>query len=101
MAQIAASYSDFTVLTSDNPRTEDPEAIIDDMEAGLDESLRNKYTRLVRREEGIRYAIHQAKPGDVILIAGKGHETYQIIGTTKYDFDDRMVAARIIQENNG
>ena len=98
MAKIAALYSDYTVLTSDNPRTEDPEKIIDDMEAGLTTASHDKYTRIVLREAGIRHAIAKAKPRDVILIAGKGHETYQIIGTTKYDFDDRKVATKIIKE---
>ncbi len=101
MAGIATKYSDFTVLTSDNPRTEDPEAIIDDMEAGLGADVRDRYTRIVQREAGIQDAIARARPGDVILIAGKGHETYQIVGTVKHDFDDRKVAASIIKSLNG
>lgn len=98
MAKIAAKYSDVTVLTSDNPRTEDPECIIDEMEAGIKEMQGISYVRYTSRTEGIRYALTHAKKNDVVLIAGKGHETYQIIGTTKYDFDDRLVAAKIAQE---
>ncbi len=96
MAQVATEYSDLTVLTSDNPRTEDPEKILDDMEAGL--SGRDAaYVRIVSREEGIRHALMEAKAGDVVLIAGKGHETYQIIGTTYHDFDDRVIASEIVR----
>lgn len=97
MAQMAVKYSDFTVLTSDNPRTEDPEKILDDMEQGVWANP-DKYTRLVSRTDGIRHAILMAKENDVILIAGKGHETYQIIGTTKHDYDDRKVAAMLVKE---
>lgn len=101
MANIATEYSQYTVLTSDNPRTEDPEKIIDDMEAGLVAAQvdQERYTRIVSREAGIAAAIARAKPGDVILIAGKGHETYQIIGTTKYDFDDRLVVRQLIAKS--
>ncbi len=98
MAQMAVRYSDFTVLTSDNPRTEDPEKILDDMEQGV-RAFPDKYTRLVSRTDGIRHAICMAQEDDVILIAGKGHETYQILGTIKHDYDDRKVAAAIIKEN--
>ncbi len=97
MAQIALKYSDFTVLTSDNPRTEDPDSILDDMEAGIADAAREAYTRETLRAEGIRAALMRAGEGDVVLIAGKGHETYQIIGATKYDFDDRVVAAEILR----
>jgi len=85
MARVAAQYSDLTVLTSDNPRTEDPEAILDDMEVAIKESAQGKYVREVSRQEGIRAALAHAKAGDVVLIAGKGHETYQIIGKTYHD----------------
>lgn len=97
MARVAAQYSDLTVLTSDNPRTEDPEAILDDMEVAIKESAQGKYVREVSRQEGIRAALAHAKAGDVVLIAGKGHETYQIIGKTYHDFDDRVVAAEIVR----
>ena len=97
MAKIAAQYSDVTVLTSDNPRTEDPEKILDDMESGIrDQNV--TYERIVLRAEAIRYAILHAKEKDVILIAGKGHENYQIIGTTKYHFDDCEIARAMVKE---
>jgi UDP-N-acetylmuramoyl-L-alanyl-D-glutamate--2,6-diaminopimelate ligase len=92
MAQIATKYADVTVLTSDNPRSEDPEAIIADMVAGLTEIPAESYVRLVDRREAIRYAVSRAKENDVILIAGKGHETYQIIKGQVLPFDDREVA---------
>ena len=98
MAQIAASFSDLTVLTSDNPRTEDPEAIIDEMAVGLAGDAHALYERFVDREAAIRRALAAALPDDVVLIAGKGHETYQIIGHTQREFDDREVAARIVRE---
>lgn len=97
MAKIAVDYSDLTVITSDNPRTEDPEQILDDMEAGLHDVKKEKYVRLTDRTEAIRYIIDKAIEEDVVLIAGKGHETYQIIGKTKYHYDDREVAAKAIR----
>lgn len=92
MAQIAAKYSDLTVITSDNPRTEDPEAIIADMAEGLKEVERDRYVTIVDRRQAIFDAIGRAQPKDVVLIAGKGHETYQEINGVRYDFDDREVA---------
>lgn len=97
MARIAAEYSDRVVITSDNPRTEDPERILDDMEAGLADFSSDRYVRLTDRTEAIRYAIALAAAQDVVLIAGKGHETYQIIGKTKHHFDDREIAAKAIR----
>ncbi len=97
MAQIATRYSNWTILTSDNPRTEDPEAILDDMEAGV-KGTEAKYARVVDRRSAIRQAISLAEPGDVVLIAGKGHETYQIIGAEKLHFDDREEAASAIRQ---
>ena len=95
MALAAADRSDRVILTSDNPRGEEPSAIIDDMLAGLDEDRRKKTISIVDRREAIRTATALAGPGDVILIAGKGHETYQIIGDKTNHFDDReeIVAA--------
>ena len=97
MAQVAVKYSDLTVLTSDNPRTEDPERILDDMEAGVRDDPRARYVRIAARAEGIRRALEEARADDVVLLAGKGHETYQIVGTTYHDFDDRAVAAQIVR----
>ena len=96
MAQVATQYSDLAILTSDNPRTEDPKAILDDMEAGLNGV--DNYRRITDRREAIHTAISLAHPDDVVLIAGKGHENYQIIGRTKIHFDDREVAAEALAE---
>lgn len=92
MAQIAEKYSDLTVITSDNPRTEDPEAIIADMVDGLKHADPKRFVTITDRREAIRFAIEQAAENDVVLIAGKGHETYQEIAGVRYDFDDREVA---------
>lgn len=85
MAQIATDYSTNPVFTSDNPRTEDPKMILDDMVINLNA---DQYVRQIDRREAINYALSQAVTGDVVLIAGKGHEDYQIIGTTKHHLDD-------------
>ncbi len=89
MAQEAAKASDKVIITSDNPRKEDPEAILDDMEAGLSEEQKKSVIRITDRRQAIRTAVAIARPGDIILVAGKGHEDYQIIGTEKHHFDDR------------
>lgn len=87
MAAIATRHATMAILTSDNPRTEQPEAILDDMVAGVGDAT--NYLRITDRREAIRTAAALAHPGDIILIAGKGHEDYQIIGTVKHHFDDR------------
>jgi len=79
------------IVTSDNPRTEDPEAIIQDIETGL-KKIARPYVKLTDRREAIFHAIDEAREGDVVLIAGKGHETYQIIGERRIHFDDHEVA---------
>jgi UDP-N-acetylmuramoyl-L-alanyl-D-glutamate--2,6-diaminopimelate ligase len=89
MAAISAEGSNKTILTSDNPRTEDPEKILDDMEAGITPDLKRKTLRIADRREAIKTAVMLAGPGDVILVAGKGHETYQEIMGVKHHFDDR------------
>lgn len=89
MASISAEGSDRLILTSDNPRTEDPERILDDMEAGLTQELKKKTLRIADRREAIKTAVMLAKKGDVILVAGKGHEPYQEIHGVKHHFDDR------------
>lgn len=98
MAEVAAKYSDLAIFTSDNPRTEDPAAILADM---TDNLAYANYTVIENRKEAIFYAIDKAKAGDIVLIAGKGHETYQEIHGVRYDFDDRSVAkAAILQKGN-
>ena len=87
MAKIAVEHATTAIFTSDNPRTESPEAILDDMVAGVADAT--NYLRISDRREAIRTATMLAKAGDIILIAGKGHEDYQIIGTVKHHFDDR------------
>lgn len=87
MARIAAAHATTTILTSDNPRHEDPEAILDEMEQGIPSGSR--YLRITDRATAIRTAVMLAKAGDVILVAGKGHETYQIVGDERHPFDDR------------
>ena len=89
MAAITAQGSTRVILTSDNPRTEDPEKILDEMEAGITPDLKRKTLRIADRREAIKTAVLLAKKGDVILIAGKGHETYQDIMGIKHHFDDR------------
>lgn len=89
MAQEAVKASDKVILTSDNPRKEDPELILDDMEAGLTPEQKRQVLRITDRRQAIRTAVAIAQKGDVILIAGKGHEDYQIIGDVKHHFDDR------------
>ncbi|HET7628793.1 MAG TPA: UDP-N-acetylmuramoyl-L-alanyl-D-glutamate--2,6-diaminopimelate ligase [Bacillales bacterium] len=98
MARIAVKYGDMAVFTSDNPRTEDPQAILKDMERGVKD---NSYVSIVNRKEAIEYAIRQASGKDLVLIAGKGHETYQIIGEDVIDFDDREVAREAIKGKRG
>lgn len=96
MAAEAARRSDRLILTSDNPRDEEPEAILADMEAGLDETTRPKTLSIADRREAIRTAVALAQPGDVILVAGKGHEDYQEIKGVKHHFDDREVVMEVL-----
>ena len=89
MAAISAEGSTKVILTSDNPRTEDPEIILNDMEAGIGPELKGKTLRICDRREAIKTAVMLANKGDVILVAGKGHETYQDVKGVKHHFDDR------------
>jgi UDP-N-acetylmuramoyl-L-alanyl-D-glutamate--2,6-diaminopimelate ligase len=89
MGRVSAQYSDMVVVTSDNPRFEDPEKIIKDIVGGIEEELRKKVISIVDRKEAIKTAILMAKKGDVIVVAGKGHENYQIIGDKVLHFSDR------------
>lgn len=98
MAAEAARLSDRLILTSDNPRFEDPRAILADMEAGLDASQRPRTLTIVDRREAIRTATALAQPGDVVLIAGKGHEDYQEINGVKHHFDDRETVLDIFSD---
>ena len=91
MAQVACDWSDKVILTSDNPRTENPQAIVEEMEEGVSPTNKRKTLSIVDRKEAIKTACHLAKPGDIILLAGKGHEKYQEINGVKYHFDDKEV----------
>lgn len=95
MAAIASNYADHAIFTSDNPRTEDPKDILKDMVNGVAASVDN-YEVITDRKEAINRAIHYAEKDDIVIIAGKGHETYQLIGHDKHDFDDRKVAKEAI-----
>ncbi|KXG75926.1 UDP-N-acetylmuramoyl-L-alanyl-D-glutamate--2,6-diaminopimelate ligase [Thermotalea metallivorans] len=97
MGEIAGRLSDYCVITSDNPRTEDPQAILNDIEVGI-KGTDCKYKMILDRKEAIREAIRMGRPEDIILIAGKGHETYQIIGEQVFDFDDKKIAQEILRE---
>ncbi|WP_347358071.1 UDP-N-acetylmuramoyl-L-alanyl-D-glutamate--2,6-diaminopimelate ligase [Bdellovibrio sp.] len=97
MAQMALKYSDEVVITSDNPRTESPDAIIQDILTGVAATEKNKTTTIADRKEAIESTLKKARNGDVILIAGKGHEDYQIVGTQKFPFSDVKVAEEALQ----
>lgn len=100
MAEVASRLSDKVVLTSDNPRTEDPAAIIKEMEVGIPGDKRKNVFSITDRREAIRAAFHLAQPGDVILVAGKGHEKYQDINGVKNHFDDKEELIKIFNEHN-
>ncbi len=100
MGAAAARLADFSVITSDNPRSERPAAIIAEIEAGAKKAVDDagRYVTILDRREAIAYALAEARPGDLVVIAGKGHETYQIIGPRSIPFDDRVVAREALQE---
>jgi UDP-N-acetylmuramoyl-L-alanyl-D-glutamate--2,6-diaminopimelate ligase len=92
MGAIAEAKADLAIVTSDNPRTEDPEAIIDDIEKGMSA---NTHERIEDRRAAIERALELATPRDVIVLAGKGHETYQVRGTTRLPFDEKLIVAEL------
>jgi UDP-N-acetylmuramoyl-L-alanyl-D-glutamate--2,6-diaminopimelate ligase len=93
MGAAAEQGADLVIVTSDNPRTEDPERILDDVEAGM---TAGKHERIENRRQAIARALEHARPGDVVLLAGKGHETYQIRGTTKAPFDEKEIVRELL-----
>ena len=95
MGKLAAQFSDIVIATSDNPRTEDPEKILDDIERGIGDKI---HERIIDRRAAIFKAIELAKAGDVVLILGKGHETYQILKDKTIHFDDREIAQEAIRQ---
>lgn len=100
MANIASTLSDKAILTSDNPRTEDPEAIILEMEQGVEPQNYKKTIAIVDRKQAIKTACQLAQPNDIILIAGKGHETYQEINGVRHDFDDMKIVTELLEQLN-
>jgi UDP-N-acetylmuramoyl-L-alanyl-D-glutamate--2,6-diaminopimelate ligase len=98
MAKVASELSDRVILTSDNPRSENPEAIIDEMMKGIVPLKMGRVLSIVNRKEAIRTAVSICKKGDIILIAGKGHEKYQEIKGIKYPFDDKKVLTESFEQ---
>ena len=97
MGEVSGKLADFTIITSDNPRDEEPQAIIDDIVVGM-KKTDGKYITICDRKEAIKYAIEHGQPGDVIILAGKGHETYQEIKGVKYDMDERVLIKEVLEE---
>ena len=97
MGEVACEHSDRVIFTSDNPRSEDPEQILRDMETGLNTAAKRKYIAIVDRKEAIKTAVSLAKPEDIVLIAGKGHEKYQEIKGVKHPFDDKQVLTEMFK----
>ncbi|HAJ74441.1 MAG TPA: UDP-N-acetylmuramoyl-L-alanyl-D-glutamate--2,6-diaminopimelate ligase [Lachnospiraceae bacterium] len=97
MGEISGKLADLTVITSDNPRNEEPQAIIDDIKTGM-EKTDGKYVEIIDRKDAIRYVIRNGEPGDIIILAGKGHEDYQIIKGKKYPMDERVLIQEILAE---
>lgn len=97
MGEVSGKYADLTIITSDNPRTEEPQAIIDDIKVGIAKTD-GKYVEICDRKEAIAYAIDNGREGDVIVLAGKGHEDYQEINGKKYPMDERVIIQEILAE---
>ena len=97
MGEVSGRLADYTIITSDNPRFEEPQAIIDDIITGI-QKTGGKYTEIIDRKEAIAYAIRSGQPGDVIVLAGKGHEDYQEICGKKYPMDERVLIREILDE---
>lgn len=97
MGEVSARLADFTIITSDNPRNEKPELIIKDIIVGV-EKAKGEYVAIIERDKAVKYAMDHGQNGDVIVIAGKGHEDYQIIGDTKYHMDDRELVENAVKE---
>ena len=97
MGEVSGKLADLTIITSDNPRFEEPQAIIDDIKTGIAKTD-GKYVEILDRKEAIRFAIEHGKPGDIIVLAGKGHEDYQEIKGKKYPMDERVLIAEVLEE---
>src|SRR5207249_6654038 len=101
MGAVASRLSDVVIVTSDNPRSEDPEAILEEIQRGMNGSRRAERHAIVDRREAISRALEMAGPGDAVVIAGKGHETYQVLRDRTVPFDDRQVARDLILRSRG
>lgn len=97
MGEVSGNMADLTIITSDNPRYEEPQAIIDDIKTGIGRT-QGKYVEICDRKEAIAYAISHGEPGDIIVLAGKGHEDYQEICGVKYPMDERVLIREIMEE---
>ena len=97
MGQVSGELSDFTIITSDNPRNEEPKDIMKDIETGINRTG-GEYTMVEDRQEAVKYALVNARPGDVILVVGKGHEDYQEIKGVKYHMTDRELIENAAKE---
>jgi UDP-N-acetylmuramoyl-L-alanyl-D-glutamate--2,6-diaminopimelate ligase len=94
MGSVASRDADVAIVTSDNPRTENPDAIIDEIVTGMQP---DRFTRITDRRNAIASALAMAAPGDVVLLAGKGHETYQVLGREKVPFDERQIVCELLE----
>lgn len=97
MGEVSGKLADLTIITSDNPRNEEPQEIINDIKIGIGKTT-GKYVEIIDRKEAIAYAIHHGQPGDIIVLAGKGHEDYQEIKGKKYPMDERVLIQEILEE---
>jgi UDP-N-acetylmuramoyl-L-alanyl-D-glutamate--2,6-diaminopimelate ligase len=97
MGEVSGRLADFTIITSDNPRFEDPQAIIDDIKTGI-ERTQGRYVEIINRRDAIKYAIENGLEGDIIVLAGKGHEDYQEIEGVKYPMDERVLISEVMEE---
>ena len=100
MGEVSGKLADLTIITSDNPRFEEPEAIIEDIKTGIAKTT-GKHVDITDRKEAIKYAIEHGEPGDIIVLAGKGHEDYQEIKGVKYPMDERVLIKEVLEELKG
>lgn len=98
MGEVSGKLADLTIITSDNPRDEEPQEIINDIKIGIGKT-NGKYVEIIDRKEAIAYAIHHGQPGDIVVLAGKGHEDYQEIKGKKYPMDERVLIQEILEED--
>jgi UDP-N-acetylmuramoyl-L-alanyl-D-glutamate--2,6-diaminopimelate ligase len=98
MGEIVGKLADFCILTSDNPRSEEPNEILEEIERGIKRVPGARYVVLENRRKAIAYALEMARPGDVVVLAGKGHETYQEIKGVKHPFDEKVVVRELLEK---